>query len=250
VPLQPGGRRTPFFCVAPAGAEVIGLTSLAHSLDQDQPFYGLQLPGPANARQPVSVSDMAARCLREMKSIQQDGPYLIGGTCMGGLVAYEMACQLHSQGKDVALLVLFDSSQPPPLISLREYIPRLLFHHLPRGQLFYCLKRDLAEKIRKLKRRFDRGPEAVRRYRVWKAHEQARRAYWPGTYPGRIILFQSLEFSIRFPEYVARWSALAAGGVNHHIIPATHRDQLDKECITLVAKQLKTYLQKLPAGER
>lgn len=249
VPLQPKGTRTPFFCVAPAGAEVIGLRSLAHSLGEDRPFYGLQLPAPKNANQPLRVSDMATTCIQEIESIQEEGPYFIGGTCMGGLVAFEMACQLQKQGEKVALLVLFDSSQPPPSISLRDYIPRLLLHHLPRGQMFYCLTRDLAEKVRKIRRRFDKGQEAVRRYRVWKAHERARRAYHPGKYPGRITLFQSREFSIRFPEYVSRWTELAEGGTDHHIIPASHRDLLDKAHIMLVAEKLNVYLQKTPEND-
>ena len=161
---------------------------------------------------------------------------------MGGLVAYEMASQLQQEGDEVAMLFLLDSSQPPPLISLREYIPRLLFYHLPRGQMTYCLMRDLREKGRKLKRRLSLNHEGCRLYKVWKIHERARRAYVPRSYPGRITLFQSREFHIRFPDYKARWSALAEGGLDFRIIPCGHRETLRDSNVRIIAEGLKACL--------
>ena len=245
VPVQPGGIRAPFFCVAPAADEAIGFGSLAHSLGPEQPFYGLKIPDPDGSVPPRGIEDMAARCIREMKTVQPEGPYLLGGTCMGGLVAYEMACQFQHHGAEVAVLALFDSSQPPPLIILREYIPRLLFHHLPRGQMMYCLMRDLREKTRKSLRKFAWSQEDRRRYTLWKGHEKARRAFVPKAYSGRISLFQSQEFHIRFPEYVSRWSELADEGLDSHIIPgAGHGNLLTGNHIRIVSEKLKACLQR------
>ena len=55
---------------------------------------------------------MAADYLKQIRGVQPQGPYLIGGFSFGGLVAYEMAQQLRQSGQDVGLLVLIDPSPP------------------------------------------------------------------------------------------------------------------------------------------
>ncbi len=52
---------------------------------------------------------MAAHYIQQIQTIQPREPYLIGGYSSGGIIAYEMARQLAMQGKEVALLVLFDT---------------------------------------------------------------------------------------------------------------------------------------------
>jgi len=50
--------------------------------------------------------------LQEVRRVQPEGPYYIGGHSLGGLIAFEMAQQLRKQGQEVRLLVLLDSSLP------------------------------------------------------------------------------------------------------------------------------------------
>lgn len=60
---------------------------------------------------------MAAHYIREIRTLQPEGPYLLGGASFGGLVAFEMAQQLQAQGQQVALLALMDpypGSRPEP----------------------------------------------------------------------------------------------------------------------------------------
>ena len=52
---------------------------------------------------------MAAEHIKAMRAIQPEGPYLLGGWCNGGLVAYEIARQLHAEGQTLDLLVLMDA---------------------------------------------------------------------------------------------------------------------------------------------
>src|SRR5205823_2243155 len=49
-----------------------------------------------------------------LQAVQPVGPYLLGGWSFGGVVAFEMAQQLHAQGQTVALLALLDSWAPTP----------------------------------------------------------------------------------------------------------------------------------------
>src|SRR3989338_5574651 len=52
-----------------------------------------------------------------MKTIQPEGPYFLGGYSIGGLIAFEMAQQLHRQGEETALLFLLDPTSPSKFFS-------------------------------------------------------------------------------------------------------------------------------------
>lgn len=92
------------------GGEVLRFRELAVHLGSDQPFYGLQPQGLDGKQLPYTrIEDMAAHYIQQIQTIQPCEPYLIGGYSSGGLIAYEMARQLTIQGKEVALLVLFDT---------------------------------------------------------------------------------------------------------------------------------------------
>src|SRR5439155_11469439 len=51
---------------------------------------------------------MAADYIKSMRAIQPQGPYILGGFCGGGLIAYEIAQQLRAEGQEVDLLALLD----------------------------------------------------------------------------------------------------------------------------------------------
>src|SRR5580704_15333032 len=55
---------------------------------------------------------MAQFYLKEMRSKQPRGPYMLGGLCAGGVIAYEMALQLKSAGETVKLVALLDAAKP------------------------------------------------------------------------------------------------------------------------------------------
>ena len=113
VALQPHGDRPGFFCAAGAGTDVLSLVELPRHLGPDQPFYGLQPPGQDGQRAPLgAVDSLAAYFVREMRAVQPRGPYFLGGSSYGGIVAFEMAQQLVRAGEEVGLLALFDTRAP------------------------------------------------------------------------------------------------------------------------------------------
>lgn len=72
-------------------------------------MYGLNAVGAHLDAQPkTSINDMAHHYLQQIKQVQSHGPYNLCGFSMGGLIAYEMACQLRSHGEGVSLLGLID----------------------------------------------------------------------------------------------------------------------------------------------
>jgi thioesterase domain-containing protein len=113
VNIQSHGMSAPFFCVHAIGGEVISYGELSQELGMEQPFYGLQSPSADFfTKSEVSIGQLATLYNREILSVQPNGPYMLGGWSMGGLVAWEMAQQLVKEGHTVALLALIDTTPP------------------------------------------------------------------------------------------------------------------------------------------
>lgn len=84
VPVQPNGSRPKFFCFHGAGGNVLSYRELSLHLGNDQPFYGLQCQG-LDGTSPLltRVEDMASIYVKAIRKVQPDGPYFLGGYCMG-----------------------------------------------------------------------------------------------------------------------------------------------------------------------
>ena len=108
-----GGKKTPFFLVAGMFGNVLNLRHLAHLVGADRPFYGVQARGLLGGDEPHNDLVHAARdYIEEIREVQPEGPYMIGGFSGGGLTAYEMAHQLTEAGEEIASLVMLDTPLP------------------------------------------------------------------------------------------------------------------------------------------
>ncbi|ABL68948.1 type I polyketide synthase [Paracoccus denitrificans] len=117
-----GGRGdgTPFFMVAGMFGNIMNLRQLAQRLGPDRRFWGIQARGLLGDDKPhEDLAEAARDYIEELRQVQPEGPYLIGGFSGGGLTAYEMARQLRAAGEEVAMLVMLDTPLP-----LREPVGR------------------------------------------------------------------------------------------------------------------------------
>ena len=124
VALNTDGAKPPFFCLP-------SLLNLARHLGSDRPFYGLSYPPPKILAEPETTTEnIAAECIRQMRAVQPDGPYFVGGFSYGGVVAFEIARQLQEQGSEIGLLAMFDPDppRPYPTKSASYHADRYLFH--------------------------------------------------------------------------------------------------------------------------
>jgi pimeloyl-ACP methyl ester carboxylesterase len=79
----------------------------------DREVYGLLSVGFNGESEPLtSVADMASHYVREIRTVQPVGPYLLCGYSVGGLVAYEMAQQLLEDGDETRFVGLFETPLP------------------------------------------------------------------------------------------------------------------------------------------
>jgi amino acid adenylation domain-containing protein len=110
---QPQGTKPPFFGILRSGMTRVNFQSLSQELGTEQPFYTLSAPGLDGRHPPFThIPDLAAHYVAAMRTVQPEGPYYLGGYSFGGLVAYEVARQLRTQGEEVALLAILDMVAP------------------------------------------------------------------------------------------------------------------------------------------
>ena len=121
VAVTPTGTRPPLFCVCAGDGNAAGYGALARRLGDDQPLFALQ---PRRAPLHTSVDAAAAYYLRRIRAVHRDGPVLLAGRCLGGLVAYELARRLEAAGEPVGLVAVLDSEGP-------RWRPRLLADGTP-----------------------------------------------------------------------------------------------------------------------
>ena len=130
VPFREQGTQPPIFCIPGARGNLLFAHELANQLrDVDRPVYGLQERLKSDGPLPTRIDEVAAQYLREVQVIQPQGPYHLIGYSIGGLIAYEMAQQLRSNGHEVSLLGLLDPTPPYAGIRSRRRIQKIPIYH-------------------------------------------------------------------------------------------------------------------------
>ncbi|MBC8121208.1 MAG: SDR family NAD(P)-dependent oxidoreductase, partial [Gemmatimonadaceae bacterium] len=273
VPIEPEGSRTPFFCVSGAFGRVLEFAALARHLSPDQPFYGFAQPLGLDGKHPPHrcIEDMAAHCIQEMRTVQPEGPYLLGGYCLGGVVAFEMAQQLQAQGQTVDLLVLIDAPRPDPGNVLQDWFKR--FTYLARNlsglgttkRLGY-VRRSVRVTIRlttqSMRNKFvskfltgARGFQSSRARVVIENNSRMAETYDPQPYSARLTLIlcdneESVKKFVIGPWrwLVPRsWSKLASGSLQTLTISSDHHSVLREPQVQVLAEQLKNCLTSVQA---
>jgi thioesterase domain-containing protein/acyl carrier protein len=262
VAIQVAGTRPPFFCMHGAGGTVLMYRDLSRHLGDDQPFYGVQSRGLDGSSPPLTqIEDMAALYAREIRRVQPQGPYFLGGYCMGGTVAFEVAQQLQAEGEPVALLALFDTMNwhriPLTIWSKSSHrMQRLSFH----AASFFSLDsrgkaKFLNEKIKALKNRlpvwkgmllsgFSRGSrktvsDSLVLGQIWQANDRASWNYIPKPYPGRVTDIRPAKQYRVFSKPDLKWDRLAKGGQEVIVLPVNPATMLVEPFIEHLAVALR-----------
>jgi amino acid adenylation domain-containing protein len=254
VALKPGGSRLPlvyahgdyqsggFYCI-----------SLARQLPPEQPLYVLAPCGLDGGPVPSTYGEMADIHVRALRERLPEGPYVLGGTCNGGLVAYEMARRLEASGQSVELLVLYGASAANVRFRRLSRWTRILGGLLgqsprERSDLFarwraVTLHLDpmtpwkrglyLGRKTGKLLRELAgilgprRAETVAESASIRDAYLRIDRAYIPGPYSGRVTLLWPNE-GAETPQQAADTWRRVAREVDLHVLPGSHTVGLAK----------------------
>jgi amino acid adenylation domain-containing protein len=265
VALQPGGSKRPLFLVHPAGGHVFPYIHLAQLLGPDQPCYGLQARGLEDGQDPhTRIEDMAAWYIQALQTVQPTGPYLLGGWSMGGVVAFEMAQQLHAQGQRVSLLALLDGRIPTPdetfpeedseaILLVERYFgisfgPRESLAKLPKDeQLAFMLEQGKSAGL--VPAELDVS-QARRFVELLRSDLRATQNYGLRLYPGRITFFKASErLAGTSPDPTLGWSEWATGGVEVHLVPGNHANLMYKPHVKVLAEKLMACLNQAQSAE-
>jgi thioesterase domain-containing protein len=110
VQLRAGSEGSPVFFLHGAGGTVMEFFQLVKHIEPRRPIFGLQTRGMDGLVEPLdSIEEMAKFYLNAIRRTQPQGPYILVGYSLGGLVALEMARSLLESGERGGLLVMVDS---------------------------------------------------------------------------------------------------------------------------------------------
>ena len=113
VQMQAGGNGVPVFFIHGPRGHVLSYRHLARLLSSDRAVFGVPYSSPEpGAGGADCLEDLARRHVRAIRQARPEGPYIVAGECFGGLAAFEIARQLHSEGDYVASAVLIDTRFP------------------------------------------------------------------------------------------------------------------------------------------
>lgn len=266
VPIQPHGSKTPIFLVHGAGGNVLLYRALTKRLEPDYPVYGLQSQGLDGHSKPLqTIEAMADRYLQEIRTIQPVGPYLLGGYCLGGSVAYEMAQHLVAGGEKVAMVAMFDTYNfiRALKVDFTTFLKQKARFHW--SNLVQLRPSTMWRYLREKKRiagdggwahigtempgttiqdgvaRAESGIEAS----VQELNDHAADIYDPRPYSGVLTLFKPHINYKFYPDPKLGWGDLAVGGLDIVELPLNPHAMLVEPYVELLSRELKARLDRL-----
>ncbi len=254
VPIQSAGSKPPLFLMHAHGGNVLEYYPLANLLGPDQPVYALQARGlNGHIVKDSTLEDMAAAYITELRSLQPEGPYFLGGFCFGGLLALEVAQQLTAAGQAVALLAMIQSVHPEawrfkPGTSVfqRAWYRATKRISLESDNLLYGNKGYIVDKLRYVSgvvrariaiavgsltgREHPDPTQLPMQYileTLGKVHEKALKTWVPRPYGGRVVLFRaSKQMSGLAADQYLGWKHVFNGNLEVREIPGHQQNLL------------------------
>ena len=228
------------------GAEgnVLLYRKVAQYLGIEQPVYGLQSLGLSGDGQfCTTVPQMAARYIGEIRSVQPHGPYFLGGYCLGGVIAFEMAQQLRAACEPVELVIMLETYNPGAVARSKVALEAPL--HLLQNLWFHAvnfMSLKAADRRKFLKEKVDvesariairidaiaqlfRRPDARKpassyaHLTVKKINDRAANDYVPHLYSGRVAVIRPRGHFTGLTSPSLGWDQVVRDGLEIHELP-------------------------------
>ncbi|MEA4862688.1 MAG: amino acid adenylation domain-containing protein [Victivallaceae bacterium] len=254
--LADNGKQRPLYLLHTTPGDVLGYVNLAGRLENRR-IYAFQACGLNCGNQPHrTIPEMAACYVRLLREHQPRGPYYLCGWCFGGILAYEMACQLKEHGEEVGFLGLIETWGRPPM-SL-PYLFRLGRDFLrwgPKGWMAYLMTkfggdqrfRQQRENLDFIASRFSGSREqgeVEHLKKIYNINLQAVNNYYMRHYPGEIELFcvDAADLYGIIPSRDRRWTGLVDNMRIDELESGRHDEILKPPAVNEVATRINAAL--------
>jgi phthiocerol/phenolphthiocerol synthesis type-I polyketide synthase E len=269
VPINPNGSNRPLFLIHGAEGNVLMYRPLATHLGKDQPVYGLQAAGlDGRELMDVNLIKVASSYIEEIKTVQPYGPYLLGGYCLGGTIALEMAHQLQAMGESGSLVVMFENYNIkamqwplPTYMKVGNSFLNSYYHFLnlisARGGWFAFFKEKLKVEISRARisawslwvkthRLMGRKDEYLHHLKIGEAYDNALVHYEVKPYSGRVALFLSTKCFFGFPSTNGGWGDIIKGGLEVYKLSTYPRSSMIEPHVRELSLKLRALLDETP----
>jgi amino acid adenylation domain-containing protein len=267
--IKRGGERPALFCVHALGGNTLSYHALSQRLRNDQPVYGIQALAVNETNVfHTTIEEMAEHYISEMCKIQPTGPYYICGLSFGGLVAFEIGCQLMKKNLETGGIFLLDSycnfdhlfsSRDKMKFVVKRWFSRIngntrtLTNNSFRENIGYLGKKWKTIKRKTSNRLWQfRSKNFINKHLSLPDHLKeisnrniaSVRKFRPMPHPVNITLFKASEsrFGNYYDEETYHWKLLALGGVELITVPGNHLTILDEPNVQVLANHMQLKL--------
>jgi len=274
IDLRPEGSHIPLVIASGARGEVLNLRLLTDLLPQQQPIYGLRhyrSEGDRNIFETTSIEEAAAHYVTLVSDALPEGPLVLGGYSLGGLVAISIADHLQQMGREVPLVVLLDTyignvymerfKRHALAFAPRRQVYSLLFTMFPRRKL--VIRRGLRRLIGMVKRALGKQQAPIIPPQdKWLHYEDTRHflqpihQFRPRPYAGDLVYFRCKlgQDETPLPDHILEkqirpWHDIAQGNLHIVDIDSNHSKVMDDPTsIAQVVDALTPLLEKINQG--
>lgn len=273
-----------FYCVhSLSGAAGTDFLDLAQLLDSSVRFYGIQAPPKqmADAQFGDTIESIADHYAAAVLKFQPQGPYVLGGYCVGAVIALAMANVLRARGHEVGPLIAIDGVPENTGAVFRRWTPRYLLE-LAQNLRGWVVHADLvrnrsvrslmwsisnnASSIGKSVIGLKRGEKLGGGYSIGGIMDVSRYppaqkqfvnrlfaalfAYVPGGYSGEVVVYEAKITRLLYLPQIARtWTQCAPRSECVPIV-GTHISMMRKPYVDALAEDLRRRLAEFFAKAR
>lgn len=279
--LRADAPRPAFYCVhSVSGAAGTDFLNLARQLDRIVNFYGVQAPPKLmqDLAFGASIESLADHYVNALVKFQPEGPLMIGGYCIGAIIALDMAKKLRAMGREVGPVIAIDGApenirvlsawNPRYWAEMARNVPRWLLHaDLMRSRSVHSLMWSLSKHAIAIGKgavglkRTEKlgGGYAIDRVMDLSLYPPAQRlfinrlfsamfCYFPEEYPGEVIVYEAKVAPLLYLPQVGRtWRNIAPRCEIVGIV-GTHIGIMHDPYVSALADDLRARVVKFFAG--
>ncbi len=259
VPIKEGNSQPILFGIHNLGHGLELYLPLAKYLNRDISLYGLSsfFSNEADVPHPRDIIGLAQYYAHRIKLVQPQAPYHLMGVSFGGVIAYEIAQVLVSQGHKVEFLGLIDTFLPDrksaaKILPLKDrvvgHIKKInnqgVAHIINRVQWrstdvlnhaksnLYSVNWIRENFFDPTSRSFAKAEYIKRK----KEYQQVNQNYQIKPYPGHVTLFRASEDM----DLKLGWRELAESGLSIYDVPGEHLEVLKEPNVEILAEKLQS----------